>query len=329
MTMGQGVEQVVARAAAARAGLYREGVLTALRLVHGSADGLPGVTVDRFEQVAVISLYREFSTREEEALTRAVGALPDIGSVYLKRRPREARVVANTQKTQVAPEQPALGPSVERLIAYEGGSAYVIRPDQGLAVGLYLDMREARAWLKERAAGKTVLNLFAYTCGFGLVAHAGGATRAVNVDASRRVLDWGEENLSEAGIAPERRDFIAGDAFDWLTRFARKGEAFDVVVLDPPSFATTRSSRFSAERDYAALVEAASRVVAPSGILLACCNLAKLSRPAFEAKVQQGLAGGGRSGRVLSRLGPPAVDFPEGSEEGTSLKVTALRLDVG
>lgn len=320
---------VLQRAASARAGLWKEGVLTAIRLVHGGADGLPGITVDRFEQVAVVSLYRELSEREEGELTRAVAALPGIETIYLKRRPREARVVANTKKAELAPEVPASGPPIERLIAREGGQAYVIRPDQGLSVGLYLDMREARAWLGERVRGKTVLNLFAYTCGFGLVSHAGGATRAVNVDASRRVLDWGEENLREAGVTPERRDFIAGDAFDWLSRFARKGERFDAVVLDPPSFATTRHSRFSAERDYAALVAAAAPVVAPGGTLLACCNLAKLARSAFEAKVHQGLAEGGRSGQVLVRLGPPPIDFPEGGEEGTALKVTALRLDVG
>ena len=327
--VGAGLVRTVAQAAALRLALWEEGTLTAIRLVHGGADGLPGITVDRFAQVAVVSLYRELSADEEAALGHAVGALPGITSVYLKRRPREARVVANTQKTHLAPELPVIGPPVERLIAYEGGCAYVIRPDQGLSVGLYLDMREARAWLRGRVAGRTVLNLFAYTCGFGLVAHAGGATRAVNVDASRRVLDWGEENLREAGIVPDRRDFIAGDAFDWLGRFQRKGETFDTVVLDPPSFATTRSSRFSAERDYAALVTAAAPVVAPGGILLACCNLSKLSRAAFEARVQQGLAAGGRSGQVVARLGAPPVDFPEGSEEGTSLKVTALRLDVG
>src|SRR5690606_25253946 len=120
-----------------------------------------------------------------------------------------------------------------------------------------------------------------------------------NVDASRRVLDWGEENLREAGGRPERRDFIAGDAFDWLARFKRKGERFEVVVLDPPSFATTRKSRFSAARDYGALVAAAAPVVAEGGLLLACCNLARMPRADFEAQIETGLAAGERSGQVL------------------------------
>jgi len=324
-----GLSSRLEAAVARREGLYREGELTALRWVHGAADGIGDVTVDRFGPVAVVSLYRTFSTNEERALTEAVSRLPGIASVYLKRRPKEARVVANTRLDALAPEVPAAGAPSSRLIAYEGGRPHVIRPDQGLSVGLYLDMRETRTWLLDHVRGARVLNLFAYTCAFGLVAHAGGAARAVNVDASRRVLEWGEENLREAGGTPDRRDFIAGDAFDWLRRFARQQEQFEVVILDPPGFATTRKSRFSAARDYAALVSAAAPVVAEGGLLLACCNVARLSRPAFEAQVNEGLAAEGRRGRVLARLGPSKVDFPSGGEEGTALKVTALRLDVG
>lgn len=316
-------------AVARRDGLYREGELTALRWVHGAADGFEDVTVDRFGPVAVVSLYRTFSADMERRLTDAIAGLPGIGSVYLKRRPKEARVVANTRLDALAPELPVAGAPISRLIAYEGGRPHVIRPDQGLSVGLYLDMRDTRRWLLGHVEGARVLNLFAYTCAFGLVAQAGGAARAVNVDASRRVLDWGEENLREAGRTPDRRDFIAGDAFDWLRRFARQQERFEVVVLDPPGFATTRKSRFSAARDYGSLVASAAPVIARGGLLLACCNVAKLSRPAFEAQLQEGLAAGGRRGRVLARLGPSKVDFPSGGEEGTALKVTALRLDVG
>ena len=306
--------------------LWSPGQLTALRLVNGAADGLTGVTVDRFEQVAVVSLYRDLDEDEEQRLIAAVALLPGIESVYLKRRPKEARVEATVRKDALAPEEPAAGPAVSSLWAYESGLAFEIRPGQGLGVGLYLDMRPTRDWLRGQVQGGTVLNLFAYTCGFGLVAHAGGAARAVNVDASRRVLDWGAENLRHAGIAPNPRDFIAGDAFDWLGRFAKKGEQFDVVVLDPPSFATTRHSRFSAARDYASLVRAAAPVVAPGGLLVACCNLAQLTRPAFEARVEEGLDLAGRKGRVVERLGASPVDFPSGGGEGPVLKVDALRL---
>jgi hypothetical protein len=91
------------------------------------------------------------------------------------------------------------------------------------------------------------------------------------------VLDWGEENLAKNGLTPDRFDFVAGDSFDWLARFAKKGEQFDLVVLDPPGFATTKTSRFTAARDYHQLVAAAEKVVAPKGLLLSMCNVEALS----------------------------------------------------
>jgi 23S rRNA (cytosine1962-C5)-methyltransferase len=322
-----GLEGLLQKAVTRREPLWEEGRTTAVRLVNDAADGLAGVTVDRFAQVAVVSLYRTFEPAEEERLVEAVARLPGVASVYLKRRPREARVVATTQKESLAPEAPAAGPAVDSLVAHENGLAFDIRPGQGLSVGLYLDMRETRAWVRREAKGRTLLNLFSYTCGFGVAALAGGAMRAVNVDASRRVLDWGEANVRLNGGTPERRDFLSGDAFDWLSRFGKKGETFDVVVMDPPSFATTRTSRFSAARDYPKLAEAGARVVAPKGLLVACCNLAQLPESRFEEQVLAGVASAGRRARLLERLGPSPVDFPAEGGVVPGLKVRVLALE--
>jgi 23S rRNA (cytosine1962-C5)-methyltransferase len=214
---------------------------TAYRVVNAEGDGLPGITVDWFDRVAVLALYREASPAEEKALADALIAL-GARSVYLKRRPREARVAAGTRREELAPERPLRGEPVSELEVTEAGLRFLIRPGQGLSVGLYLDARDARGWVRQNAGGARVLNCFAYTCGFGLAALVGGAARAVNVDVSRRVLDWGEANLRLNGLVPERRDFLAGDTFDELARFARRGEQFDLVVLDPPAFARTRKS---------------------------------------------------------------------------------------
>lgn len=300
---------------------------TAYRLVNGGGDGLPDFTLDLFSDVLVLSLYRELPPQEEQGLADAILDVLPCRSLYLKRRPREARVVATTQKEQLAPEEPFRGEEAQTLVALENGRLYEIRPAQGLSVGLYLDMRDPRQWLSEHVRGQTVLNLFAYTCAFGVVSLSGGATRAANVDLSRKVLDWGARNAELNGHEPERRDYLSGDSFEWLERFAKKGERFDWVVLDPPSFATSKRGRFSAAKDYAALVTSAARVVSPKGNLLACCNLATLERGRFERMVLSGLAAAGRKGRVSAQLGASAIDFPAAPGSEPALKVLALALD--
>ncbi len=325
-TPAPSLEELLRLAWERRAPLREDPRTTAYRLVNGEPDGLPDVTVDLFESVHVMSLYRDFSPAQEQALLDAAEAAWAPRSLYLKRRPREARHLANVAKEQLAPEVAARGESVESLEALENGLRFLIRPGQGLSVGLYLDMRDTRAWLAGEVRGRTVLNLFSYTCGFGVAATAGGAKRVLNVDASRRVLDWGEENARLNGQPVDRYDYVAGDVFDWLGRLARKGETFDVVVADPPSFATTRTSRFSAAKDYASLAEACTRVVAPGGRLVACCNLATLAPRRFDAMVTEGVARAGRQGRGVHGLGPSPVDFPESSEQPAALKVRVLEL---
>ncbi|MCP3057578.1 class I SAM-dependent rRNA methyltransferase [Myxococcus sp. K38C18041901] len=315
------------RTAQARRGpLLDDPRTTAFRVLNGEADGVPDVTVDRFGGMYVVSLYRDLSPSEEESLLDAAMAAWAPTSLYLKRRPREARVLANVAKETLAPESAARGEPVESLTALENGLSFLIRPGQGLSVGLYLDMRDTRAWLLNEARGLTVLNLFSYTCAFGVVATAAGAKRALNLDASRRVLEWGEENARLNGQSADRYDYVAGDVFDWLKRLTKKGETFDLVIADPPSFSNTKEARFSAARDYARLAEAAARVVAPGGRLVACCNHAGLPLKRFETMVAEGIALAGRQGRGLSSSGPSSLDFPSPPGQEPALKVHVVQL---
>ncbi len=206
----------------------------------------------------------------------------------------------------------------------EGGVHYVVRPAAGLSVGLFLDMREVRSWLHSHTAGRSVLNVFAYTCAFGVCAALGGAARVVNIDVSRRYLDWGQLNYRINALAADPRDFIYGDAFDWLDRFRRRSTSFDVVVIDPPSFSSTP---FSVSRDYPKLVAAAARIVARRGILVAATNHAGTTDERFDAWLRAGLETAGRQGRATQRWHEPEVDFPVARGRGPYLKVRALVLD--
>jgi 23S rRNA (cytosine1962-C5)-methyltransferase len=201
---------------------------------------------------------------------------------------------------------------------------FIIRPSAGLSVGLFLDMREARRWIRSVAAGRSVLNLFAYTCSFGVCAMLGGAARAVNVDVSRTYLDWGQANYVENGLAADEQDFIFGDAFDWLRRFGRREQRFDLVIVDPPSFSSTP---FAVTQDYARLAAAAADVVSRGGLLLAATNHAQTSVRRFEGWLAEGIAGVGRRASIVRRWHEPAVDFPVAPGHHPYLKVCALALD--
>ncbi len=311
-------------ARARRAPLQADPNTTAYRLVNADGDGIPGLSLDDFDGVLVASLYTELETATEAALIEAIADVFAPRAVYLKRRPREARQLANTARDQLAPELPAYGDHLETVTVLENGVQYLIRPGGDLSVGLFLDMRETRAWLRPRVREKTVLNAFAYTCGFGVVSRLGRASRALNLDLSRRVLDWGVENHALNHLETERPDFISGDVFDWLERFARKSEQFDMVILDPPSFSTAKGSRFSAAADYDKLAALAARVVAPGGTLLACCNHAKLPRRAFTRMLEDGLKHAGRRARVIASLKQSDVDYPIPDDLEGPLKVIAL-----
>ncbi len=299
---------------------------TAYRLVNADGDGIPGLTLDFFDGALILSLYIELEPATEAALIETIAEVLTPRSVYLKRRPREARNAANTDRDHLAPEAPVHGEHLEKITVLEKGVTYLIRPGGDLSVGLFLDMRDTRAWLRPRVREKTVLNTFAYTCGFGVVSGLGRAGHAVNLDLSRRVLDWGAENYALNDLHAERPDFISGDVFDWLDRFARKRETFDIVILDPPSFSTAKGSRFSASADYGKLAASAARLVAPGGTLLACCNHAKLPRRAFARMLTDGVRDAGREAKVIASLKQSDADFPVPDDQEPPLKIMALEL---
>lgn len=306
-----------------RAPLHGDPDTTAYRLLNAHGDGFPQLTVDRFGSVLVAHVYEARPPfRPPLAVLRPLMEWSQAEAVYVKYRPVQANVLTDAQRAMLAPALPVLGTPQAEIHALENGAKFAIRPGAGLSVGLFPDMRDLRRWVLTHAASRTVLNTFAYTCGFGVMASLGQATRVVNLDAARPALHWGMDNYRLNGLTAAPHNFIFGDVFDWLTRFARQQQRFDLVILDPPSYASTKKSRFRVSHDYAALAELALQVTAPGGVIVACANARELTAQAFAAQL--------RRAAPHARLQPtehaPHVDFPWDAGQEPYLKIVRMEV---
>ena len=307
-----------------RAVLHISTTTNAYRLINRSGDGFPELAVDRYGDVLVAHVYSQgVKVAPPRTVLQALADRVGARAVYLKYRPVQGSVLDDRARQSLTPIAPLIGRAVERVEVIENGSQYIIHPAEGLNPGLFLDMREVREFVRKKAAGKTVLNCFAYTCAFGVAALLGGAARVLNLDIARHYLDWGRENAELNGYATAPTDFVKGDVFDWLKRFGKRGQKFDVVILDPPSYSTTHESRFSVERDTTRLVALAAPVVQPGGYLIACTNYEQLPPRGFVSRVREGLAG--VSAKIVETRHEPGLDFPAASGAQPYLKVCVVR----
>src|SRR5690606_18924996 len=160
--------------------------------------------------------------------------------------------------------------------------------------GLFIDQRDNRQRVRAASGGLAVLNLFAYTCSFSVAAALGGAREVTSVDLSKRALERGKDNFRLNGLQPKQHRFVSEDALKWLARAKRRGQTFDLVVVDPPSFATRGKATFNVQSGYRALVARALSIVTPGGALLAVTNHRKTSPRKLCAMLKQAAADAGR-----------------------------------
>jgi 23S rRNA (cytosine1962-C5)-methyltransferase len=322
-------------AARARYGLLAESqhegaTTTAFRLVNEHGDGLPGLAVDVYGAHFVAQFLSDDAMRHEGAILDALASLGPRG-VYVKYRPRQANVVVDARRDDLAPSLPVRGGATQaaEFEIREHGLGLSVRLGDGLSTGLFLDQREARRRVRTAVAGARVLNLFAYTCAFSAAAAAGGAACVVSVDASREVLARGEQNVAraraEAGAHGDDR-FLRADVFEALSRMAKSDERFDLVIVDPPTYATTRASRWTSGASWRGLVTQCVRVLAPGGRLLASSNDRRLGAGRFRRLVDEGVHDAGRRVRQQREV-PLPRDFPVAAGREPHLKSLLVALD--
>ena len=318
------------RARERRWGLGRAGkgprATNAFRLVNEEADALPRLAVDVYDAWLVAQLYGDDGPWSDPARRdRVLDALHalDFDGVYLKVRPKQANVLVDTRREELAPASPVRGVAApSELAVVEEGIPLLVRLGDGLSTGLFLDQRSNRRRVREMSSGKSVANLFAYTCAFTIAAGSGGARKTVSVDASAAALERGQAGLAHAGIEGDHA-MVADDCFSWLERTGRRGERWDIVVLDPPSYSTTKRGRFVADSDYVDLAAAAIRVLSPGGRLLACTNHRGISVARFRKILFDAARAAGREVAQVKDLPAPS-DFPHVGEPHTKSALVTL-----
>jgi len=257
----------------------------AYRLIDDASDGFPGVVVDRYGDFAVLSLFAEDAAAEASALAEAL-LEAGLRGVYSKRRLRAD--LRRERKDELSPGVPLRGePAPRDLVVTENGMKYYVDLAGGLSTGLFTDQRDTRALVCDFAPGMRILNLFAYTCSFTVAAALGGAIATTSVDTSHRALERGNENLVLNGVSGAAHRLLRGDALSFVARARRRGDRFDLVIVDPPSFGTLKRGTFSVERDYVRVAEDSLALLAPGGRLIAVTNHLSTSRAALRAIVQR------------------------------------------
>ncbi len=291
----------------------------AYRLVNAEGDRLPGVVVDRYGDVLVCQFLTAGAARLAGAVVDALVERLAPRSVYERSEGgvRAEEGIAGARGVLAGDEPPP------RLTVVEHGMRLLVDVVHGQKTGLFLDQRDNRARVRGLAAGRRVLNAFAYTGGFAIGAALGGATHVVSVDTSRPALELAEAAWAENGLDAERATWIEGDVFDWLRE---PGDPFDLIVLDPPPFVRRRRDLTSGLRGYKDVNLQALRRLAPGGWLLTCSCSQHLDRAAFRQVVAAAAGDAGRAMQLVAEPGHPA-DHPTAlaHTEGEYLKALLLR----
>ncbi len=297
----------------------------ACRLVNAESDGVPAVVLERYGDYIVAQLFTPAVMQFRDAIYDAVTAELAPKAIYEQRR---FKSLAGEAPRQAAAELVRGNPAPVELEVREGELRFWVDVTAPLSTGLFIDLREGRRAIAEWSRGRRVLNLFSYTGAISVCAQQGGASEVVAVDVAAKAHARARKNFALNGFEPEVPEHIAGDAFKVLAKFAERKRQFDLVVLDPPAFASASGGGkpWSAGNDYAELVTASLDVMAPGGLLVAVSNTRKMSQQDFDFALAEG--GKSRNLRIIDRRWLP-VDFPTlpGFPEASYLKFAVALCD--
>ena len=301
-----------------RKAYYQDDLTTAFRLFNQEGDGFGGLTVDLYGDYAVFSWYNSYVYQIRKAISEAFRQVfPEVLGTYEKIRFKELDYESAHVYGQEAPDF---------FTVLENGVLYQVFMNDGLMTGIFLDQHEVRGSLVDGLAmGKSLLNMFSYTAAFSVAAAMGGASQTTSVDLAKRSRELSQAHFQANGISTDEHRFVVMDVFEYFKYAKRKGLTYDVIVLDPPSFARNKKQTFSVAKDYHKLISQSLEILNPGGIIIASTNAANVSRQKFTEQIDKGFAG--RSYQILNKYGLPA-DFAYNKKDESSnyLKVISMKV---
>lgn len=311
-------ETLFRKAKEKRNAYYQDDLTTAFRLFNQEGDGFGGLTVDLYGDYAVFSWYNSYVYQIRQTISEAFRQVfPEVLGAYEKIRFKGLDYESAHVYGQEAPDF---------FTVLENGVLYQVFMNDGLMTGIFLDQHEVRVSLVDGLAmGKSLLNMFSYTAAFSVAAAMGGASQTTSVDLAKRSRELSQAHFQANGLSTDEHRFIVMDVFEYFKYAKRKDLTYDVIVLDPPSFARNKKQTFSVAKDYHKLISQSLEILNPGGIIIASTNAANVSRQKFTEQIDKGFAG--RSYQILNKYGLPA-DFAYNKKDESSnyLKVISMKV---
>jgi 23S rRNA (cytosine1962-C5)-methyltransferase len=298
-----------------RMGIASDGV----RLVHGEADGLPGLVVDQYGDILSVQFLATGVERWKDVIADNLLRLTGCTRLY-ERSDASVRALEGLPSIRAWMRGGTADPADTRVTIHENGWKLTVDVAEGHKTGYYLDQRDNRArfgQLVKQYGCKSVLNCFSYTGGFSVAALAGGATRVISVDSSAPALERAAEHIKLNGFNPRHHETRDADVNTLLRDLLKTGERFDAIVLDPPKFAPTAAHADKASRAYKDINRLALKLLAPGGLLMTFSCSGGISADLFHKIVAGAAMDAEVDGALLERLEgapdhPTTLFFPEG-----------------
>lgn len=285
---------------------------TACRLVHGEADFLPGLIVDKYGDYLCLQVSTSGMEKIKQMIIDILVEVLKPNGIYERSDMVSRKVEGLAMTTGVVHGEV---PDIIEII--ENGLKFKVNLKTGQKTGFFLDQRDNRAQVGLLAKNKTVLNCFSFSGGFSIYAAKGGAKKTTSVDISAEAIELAKENFALNNLDPDKQEFIADDVFEVLRRFNKEGRKFDLIVLDPPAFAKNAAAVKTAARGYKDINMQAFKILNPNGFLITCSCSQHLEKMLFQKIVHDAAIDAGRDVQLLETRGqaadhPIALAHPEG-----------------